>query len=186
MSTQATAQCHDRIAATKCEVHEMISQAQFSLQPGNPVPANVAVTLQIMAVSSFQPSKQNGAANYSGSATLTLTAYNGTAATVDVSCATTTPSALSYYGYSGSKITDATNIAITATPAAAATPPALSIAAAAAEATSTVSGTTTAVTSFTPNNLWSVSMSGQYLCTITPADTAYAPATVLVPVHFSS
>lgn len=182
-ASAVSAEC--RVAATRCEVKDMINQAQFAPQPGEALPANVAVTLHIAATNNFQPAKSKGPSNYAGNGSLTLNVYNGTAAAVGVTCASATGS-LNYYGYSGASITTATNVSLTPTPAGAATPPALSIATASAGATSTVSASTTAVTSFAPSNLWGVTMSGQYLCVITPTDTAYATATVLAPVNFSS
>ncbi len=186
LGLQAAKTC--KVAATTCEVESIITQRLLSApQPNNAIPANVAVTSKITGISNFIPEKKNGRSDYTGSATLTLEIYNGTNDTVDVSCSGASPGYLKYYGYSGSKITSATNTQLTPTPSGAETPPDLSITAAASGAVSASADTTTTeVTAFSPSSLWSVTMTGQYLCTITPADTAYDAITVLVPVTFDS
>lgn len=186
LGTYAADSC--KVAATRCEVEKIITQKLAAApQPGNALPASAAVTAKITGVSNFVPDKKNGSSDYTGNATLTLSIYNGTSDTVDVSCSGDSPAQLKYYGYSGSKITSSTNTLLTPTPSGAGTPPALSISAGAATSVSASADTdTTAVTSFSPSNLWSVSMTGQYLCTITPADTNYEAVTVLVPVTFNS
>ncbi|MDF1645900.1 MAG: hypothetical protein P1U61_02810 [Legionellaceae bacterium] len=183
---QALGKC--KVAATTCEVEKMITERMLSApQPDNAIPANIAVTSRIIGISNFVPEKKNGRSDYTGSATLTLEIYNGTNDTVDVTCSGAAPAYLKYYGYSGRQITSATNTQITPTPSAAETPPALSITAAASASAATSADTaTTAVTSFSPSSLWGVSMIGSYLCTITPADTAYDETTILVPVTFDS
>ncbi len=186
LGAQAAGNC--KVAATTCEVERIVANKLAAApQPNNAIPANIAVTSKITGVSNFIPEKKNGRSDYTGSATLTLEIYNGTDSTVDVVCSGASPAYLKYYGYSGRKITSSTNTLLTPTPADAGTPPTLSIAAAASLSVSTSTDTvTTAVTAFSPDSLWSVTMTGQYLCTITPADTSYTEVTVLVPITFDS
>ncbi len=186
LGVQSAGNC--KVAATTCEVDKMITQKLLSApQPGSSIPANIAVTSRITGVSNFIPDRRNGRSDYTGSATLTLEVYNGTSDTVDVTCSGESPASLTYYGYSGGQVNSSSNTQITPTPSGAETPPALTIKAAASGSVSTSTDTsTTPVTSFSPSNLWGVSMTGKYLCTITPADTAYDAATVLVPVTFDS
>ncbi len=186
LGTQAAANC--KVAATACEVEKIVTKRLAAApQPNNALPASLVVTSKITGVSNFIPEKRNGRSDYTGSATLTLEIYNGTSDTVDVTCSGASPAYLKYYGYSGRNITASSNTELTPTPSAAATPPALSITAAAATSVSSSADTaTTAVTAFSPDTLWSVTMTGQYLCTITPVDTNYEEVTVLVPVSFDS
>ena len=180
-----------KVAATKCEVENMITKASLAPQTSHPLPIATFVALNITSLENFKPAEVYGAQPYSGNASMKLNVQNFTTSPSDTAVTvlcTTSAAEIDYQGYVGNNITVAVNTSLNPSNAGDASYVTLTSGAVASGGTGTdtkalaEAAASAAITLTFTDLAWTFEVKGYYTCVITPATGIYTASTVYVPI----